>query len=54
MRSRFGYTWSDTLLARLTPPRRAILQPVPPMMVGESRIPRDLRDTPPLADATTP
>lgn len=54
MRSRFGYTWSDELLARLTPPRRAILQPVPPMVTGESRIPRDLRDTPSLADATTP
>lgn len=45
MRTRFGYTWSDGLLARLTPERRAILQPVPPIVAGDTRIPRDPRDT---------
>lgn len=37
--TRFGYTYSDELLARLTPARRRILQPVPPIRAGERRIP---------------
>jgi len=40
-RSRYGYTWSDELLARLTPGRRHVLQPVPPMVRGETRIPME-------------
>lgn len=37
--TRFGYTYSDALLERLTPERRRILQPVPPIHPGERRIP---------------
>jgi ectoine hydroxylase-related dioxygenase (phytanoyl-CoA dioxygenase family) len=39
--SRFGYQFSPELLARLTPARRKILEPVPPMRTGESHIPRE-------------
>jgi ectoine hydroxylase-related dioxygenase (phytanoyl-CoA dioxygenase family) len=42
VRSRFGYTYSDELLARLTPERRRILRPVEPMVAGDRRIPADL------------
>jgi ectoine hydroxylase-related dioxygenase (phytanoyl-CoA dioxygenase family) len=38
-RSRFGYTFSDELLSRLTPERRRILDPVPNIYPGERRIP---------------
>jgi hypothetical protein len=38
-RTRFGYTYSDELLARLTPARRHILDPVPNIYPGEKRIP---------------
>jgi ectoine hydroxylase-related dioxygenase (phytanoyl-CoA dioxygenase family) len=37
--TRYGYVYSDELLARLTPQRRKILQPVPPVHPGEQRIP---------------
>jgi ectoine hydroxylase-related dioxygenase (phytanoyl-CoA dioxygenase family) len=37
-RSRFGYHWSDALLSRLTPERRHILQPVPPLVTGDPRL----------------
>lgn len=37
--TRFGYVYSDELLERLTPERRKILQPVPPIHPGERRIP---------------
>ena len=39
--SRFGYTWSDELLARLPRERRLVLQPVPPMIAGDTYIPLD-------------
>ncbi len=41
-RSRYGYQWSDELLDRLTPDRRDILQPMPPMARGSTRIPTDM------------
>lgn len=41
-RPRFGYTLSDGLLERLTPPRRAIMQPIPTHRPGDSSVPRDL------------
>jgi ectoine hydroxylase-related dioxygenase (phytanoyl-CoA dioxygenase family) len=37
--TRFGYTYSEELLARLTPEQRHILCPVPPIYPGEQRIP---------------
>ena len=40
-RTRFGYEYSDSLLARLSPERRRILQPVPPIRAGEMRVPRE-------------
>lgn len=40
--TRFGYRWSDDLLARLTPERRHVLQPIPPVITGDPRIPTDL------------
>jgi hypothetical protein len=40
-RTRFGYTWSSDLLDRLTPERRHVLEPVPPMVRGDTRIPRE-------------
>ena len=39
--SRFGYRWSADLLARLSPARRHVLQPVPPIVPGERRIPSE-------------
>lgn len=33
--TRFGYVYSNELLARLTPERRKILQPVPPLRPGD-------------------
>jgi hypothetical protein len=41
-RSRFGYHWSQALLDRLTPARRSILEPIPPIHAGDTRIPLDL------------
>lgn len=41
-RSRFGYTVSDELLARLTPQRRRIMMPMPPHERGSDRVPLDL------------
>jgi hypothetical protein len=38
-RTRFGYTYSEELLERLTPARRKILDPVPSIYPGERRIP---------------
>lgn len=38
-RTRFNYSWTDALLDRLTPQRRHILEPVPPMVQGSDRIP---------------
>jgi hypothetical protein len=32
--SRFGYEYSEALLARVTPEQRKILQPVKPLRVG--------------------
>jgi hypothetical protein len=37
--TRFGYTYSEELLTRLTPARRKILDPVPKIYPGEKRIP---------------
>lgn len=37
--TRYGYQYSQALLDRLTPERRKILQPVPPIREGETRIP---------------
>ena len=39
--SRFGYQYSREFLDRLTPARRKILEPVPPVVAGETHIPRD-------------
>lgn len=39
VRARFGYTWSDALLARITPQQRAILQPRSPVKAGDPNIP---------------
>jgi ectoine hydroxylase-related dioxygenase (phytanoyl-CoA dioxygenase family) len=44
-RSRFGYTLSDQLLSRLTPDRRQIMQPMPPLLTGDPRIPVDLHSS---------
>jgi len=44
-RSRFGYTISDQLLDRLTPERRRIMQPMPPLHTGDPRVPVDLHST---------
>lgn len=41
-RSRFGYTVSEQLVARLTTARRAIMQPMPPHPPGSTEVPRDL------------
>jgi ectoine hydroxylase-related dioxygenase (phytanoyl-CoA dioxygenase family) len=38
-RTRFGYRYSPELLARLSPQRRVVLEPVPPMDAGSDRIP---------------
>jgi Phytanoyl-CoA dioxygenase (PhyH) len=39
VRSRFGYTWSDALLSRITPSQRSILQPRSPVKTGDPNIP---------------
>ena len=39
VRTRFGYTWSDDLLARITPKQRKILQPRSPVKAGDPHIP---------------
>jgi ectoine hydroxylase-related dioxygenase (phytanoyl-CoA dioxygenase family) len=41
-RTRYGYQYSEALLARLTPARRRILQPQPPIAAGEQRIPQEV------------
>lgn len=38
-RTRFGYQYSPELLDRLTPSRRNVLEPVPPIQPGASEIP---------------
>ena len=52
-RSRFGYTVSDELLARLTPERRRIMQPMPPLYTGDPRIPVDLHSTYQFSEPTS-
>ena len=42
-RTRFGYEYSTEYLARLSPARRHILQPIPPIRSGEARIPTEAR-----------
>jgi ectoine hydroxylase-related dioxygenase (phytanoyl-CoA dioxygenase family) len=39
VRTRFGYSWSDALLSRITPQQRAILQPRSPVKTGDPNIP---------------
>lgn len=39
--SRFGYQYTPELLESLTPERRKILEPVPPVKVGENRLPKE-------------
>ncbi len=39
VRTRFGYTWSDSLLSRVTPQQRAILQSRSPVVTGDLNIP---------------
>ena len=39
VRTRFGYTWSDVLLSRITPQQREILQSRPPVKAGDPKIP---------------
>lgn len=39
--TRFGYQYSPELLGRLTPARRKILHPVPPIVEGETRLPQE-------------
>jgi ectoine hydroxylase-related dioxygenase (phytanoyl-CoA dioxygenase family) len=39
VRTRFGYTWSDALLARISPQQRAILQSRSPITAGDPNIP---------------
>lgn len=40
--SRYGYEYDPEFLARLTPERRRILQPVPPVERGQRRVPLDV------------
>jgi Phytanoyl-CoA dioxygenase (PhyH) len=42
-RTRFGYLYSPEFLHRLTPERRHIMDPVPPVLPGTSRIPQEAR-----------
>ena len=42
-RTRFGYEYSKAFLDRLTPAQRHIMEPVPPVMPGEARIPHEAR-----------
>ncbi|MFN6120781.1 MAG: phytanoyl-CoA dioxygenase family protein [Actinomycetes bacterium] len=44
-RTRFGYTVSDALLARVTPERRRIMQPMPSRLTGDPEIPVDLHSS---------
>jgi len=39
--TRFGYQYSPELLARLTPARRKILQPISPILPGDTRLPQE-------------
>jgi hypothetical protein len=39
VRSRFGYTWSDALLSRITPQQREILQSRSPVKTGDPNLP---------------
>jgi ectoine hydroxylase-related dioxygenase (phytanoyl-CoA dioxygenase family) len=41
-RTRYGYQYSPELLARLTPARRFILEPQPPLEAGDPRIPQEV------------
>ncbi len=45
VRSRFGYTWSDALLSRITPEQRKILQPRSPVKTGDPNIPYERDDS---------
>ena len=42
-RTRFGYEYSPEFLGRLTPDRRHIMNPVPRVVPGEARIPKEAR-----------
>ena len=42
-RTRFGYEYSPEFLGRLTPARRHIMNPVPRVVPGEARIPKEAR-----------
>jgi Phytanoyl-CoA dioxygenase (PhyH) len=42
-RTRFGYEYSAELLERLTPEQRHIMNPVPKVVPGKARIPREAR-----------
>lgn len=44
-RPRFGYTLSDELLARLSPERRSIMQPIAPHHRGSTHVPLDLHSS---------
>jgi len=39
--TRYGYQYSPALLDRLTPARRKILEPVPPIFPGDTRLPEE-------------
>jgi hypothetical protein len=39
--SRFGYSYSPETLQSVTPEQRKILQPVPPVIAGETRLPKE-------------
>ncbi len=45
VRSRFGYTWSDSLLSRVTPAQRQILQSRSPVKTGDPTIPFERDET---------
>ena len=42
-RTRFGYQYSAAFLDRLTSAQRHIMEPVPPVLPGEARIPQEAR-----------
>lgn len=44
-RPRFGYTLSPEFVERLTPARRAIMQPIAPLLNGDTRVPKDLHSS---------
>jgi ectoine hydroxylase-related dioxygenase (phytanoyl-CoA dioxygenase family) len=52
-KSRFGYTWSQGLLHRLSPAAHHILQPVPPIHQGDPMIPREAPRTRPHGTTAT-